>query len=82
MRIWGAHALPLELYLSTITSKIVVYSSAERADTIPQILLYSYMYSMGSDSLAKVAVCYSLGLYLRVLVTEPTTHCKSALTWT
>ncbi len=37
----GAHAHPFTL--STITSKIVVYAPAERADTILQFLLYSFL---------------------------------------
>jgi hypothetical protein len=36
--------------LSTITSKVVVYAPAERADTLPLFLLYPYMYSAGNSS--------------------------------
>ncbi len=32
--------------LSTITSKVVVYGPAERSDTLPLFILYSYMYSV------------------------------------
>jgi len=32
--------------LSTITSKVVVYGPAERSDTLPPFILYSYMYSV------------------------------------
>jgi hypothetical protein len=37
-------------------SKVVVYAPAERADRLPIFLLYAYMYSVGSDSMAKVAI--------------------------
>jgi len=33
--------------LSTITSKVVVYASAERAQYTPLFLIYPYMYSVG-----------------------------------
>ncbi len=57
----GGQALPLSLYLpsrggggarpppftlSTITSKVVVYASADRADALPLFLLCTYMYSV------------------------------------
>ncbi len=34
-------------YISTIPYKVVVYSPAQRADTLPLFLLYHYMYSVG-----------------------------------
>ncbi len=33
-------------YISKSTTYVVVYAPAERADTLPLFLLYSYMYSM------------------------------------
>jgi hypothetical protein len=42
---WGVHAHPFSI--STITYKVVMYAPAERADTLPIFLLYSYMYSVG-----------------------------------
>jgi hypothetical protein len=39
------HAAP-PFTLSTITSNVVVYAPAERADTLPLFLLYPYMYSV------------------------------------
>jgi len=38
---WGVHAHPV-----TITYKVAVYASAERADTLPLFHFYSYMYSV------------------------------------
>jgi hypothetical protein len=32
--------------LSTISSKVLVYAPAERADTLPLFILYSYIYSV------------------------------------
>jgi hypothetical protein len=32
--------------ISSITYKVVVYAPAERADTLPLLLLYPYLYSM------------------------------------
>jgi hypothetical protein len=43
---WGVLALPLPL--STITSKVVVYAPAERADTLLLLLLYPFLLC-GSD---------------------------------
>ncbi len=39
-------ARPPTFTVSTITSKVVVYAPAERADTLPLFLLYPYMYSV------------------------------------
>jgi hypothetical protein len=39
-------ARPPHFTLSTITSKVVVYAPAKRADTLPLFLLYPYMYSV------------------------------------
>ncbi len=43
MRVGGCTPSP---FLSTITSKVVVYAPAERAATLPLFLLYPYMYSV------------------------------------
>jgi hypothetical protein len=45
----GGGARPPFFTLSTITSKVVVYATAERADTLPLFLLYPYMYSLVQD---------------------------------
>jgi hypothetical protein len=37
---------PLPFTVSTITSKVVVYTTAERADTFLLFLLFPYMYSV------------------------------------
>jgi hypothetical protein len=42
-------ALP-SFTISTITYKVVVYAQAERADTLPLLLLYSNMYSVVGTS--------------------------------
>ncbi len=44
MRVGGARPPPFTI--STITYKVAVYAPAERADTLPLFLLYSYMYSV------------------------------------
>jgi hypothetical protein len=47
----GVHAHPPPrptFTISTITSKVVVYAPAERADTLPLFLLYPYKYSVFS----------------------------------
>jgi hypothetical protein len=43
----GGGARPPPLTLSTIASTVEVYVPAERADALPQFLLYPYMYSVG-----------------------------------
>ena len=43
---WVAHAHP-PFTITTITYKVVVYAPAERADTLPLLLVYPYMYSVG-----------------------------------
>jgi hypothetical protein len=48
VRVGGARPPPFTL--STITSKVVVYSPAERADALPLFLLYPYMYSVGKTA--------------------------------
>jgi hypothetical protein len=40
----GCTARPPPFTISTITYKVAVYSSAERADTLHLFLLYAYMY--------------------------------------
>jgi hypothetical protein len=45
VRVGGA-SHPLSLYLPSRTYKVVVYTPAERADTLPLFLLYPYMYSV------------------------------------
>jgi hypothetical protein len=47
VRVGGAPLPPFTL--STITSKVVVYAPAERADALPLFLLYPYMYSVGKS---------------------------------
>ncbi len=42
-------ARPPPFTLPTITSKVVVYAPAERADTLPLFLLYTYMYSVAES---------------------------------
>ncbi len=42
----GGGARPPPFTISTITYKVVVYATAERAETLPLFLLYPYMYSM------------------------------------
>jgi hypothetical protein len=42
----GAGALPPPFLVSTITYKVVMYTPAERADSLPLFLLYPYMYSV------------------------------------
>jgi hypothetical protein len=39
-------ALPHPFTQSTITSEVVGYAPAKRADTFPLLLLYPYMYSV------------------------------------
>jgi hypothetical protein len=41
----GGCARPPPSNLSTFTSKVVVYAPAERADTLPLVLLYPYIHS-------------------------------------
>jgi hypothetical protein len=41
----GCTPIPFH-YISTITYKIVVYTPAERADTLPLFLLYPFVYSV------------------------------------
>jgi hypothetical protein len=41
---------PTPITLSTITYKVVVYAPVERADTLPQFLLYPYMHSVVLES--------------------------------
>ncbi len=48
MRVGGARSPPFTI--STISYKVVVYSPAERADTLPLFLLYPYMYSEGQSN--------------------------------
>ncbi len=50
VRVGGARPPPFTLssIYHTITSKVVVYAPAERADALPLFLLYPYMYSVGS----------------------------------
>jgi hypothetical protein len=40
----GVDGCPHLFTVSTITSKVVVYSPAERPDILPLFLLYPYMY--------------------------------------
>jgi hypothetical protein len=55
----GARTPPFTL--TTITSTIVVYAPAERADTIPLFLLYPYMYSVvPTDTLLIAWISFSL----------------------
>ncbi len=42
----GEGARPSLFILSTITSKVVTYTPAEMADTLPLFLLYPYMKSV------------------------------------
>ncbi len=43
----GGGCTPIPFYyISTITYKVVVCASAERADTLPLFLLYTFMYSV------------------------------------
>jgi hypothetical protein len=42
----GGGARPPSFSISTITYKVVVYATAERADTLLLFLLYPYMYSV------------------------------------
>jgi hypothetical protein len=46
----GGGARPTPFTLSTIMSKVVVYSPAERADTLSLFLLYPYTYSEGTST--------------------------------
>ncbi len=41
-----AGGTPDPFTLSTIVSKVVVYAPAERAETLPLFILYSYMYTV------------------------------------
>jgi hypothetical protein len=41
----GAHPAPFTLF--TITYNVMMYSPAERAETLALFLLYPYMYSVG-----------------------------------
>jgi hypothetical protein len=44
----GAQCTPTPLFtISTITYKVVVCATAEKADTLPLFLLYPYMHSVG-----------------------------------
>jgi hypothetical protein len=43
---WGVGVRPPAFAISTITYKVVVYAPAERADTLPLFLFYTYMYSV------------------------------------
>jgi hypothetical protein len=43
----GGGARPPPFTLSTITSDVVVYAPAVRADTLPLFLLYPHLYSVG-----------------------------------
>jgi hypothetical protein len=42
----GGGKRPPPFTISTITYEVVVYTRAERADTLPLFLLYPYMYSV------------------------------------
>ncbi len=42
----GCTPTPFHYTVSTNTYKVVVYAPAEREDTLPQFLLYSYFYSV------------------------------------
>ncbi len=44
---------PSPFTLSTITSKVVVYSPADKGDTVPLFLLYPYMYSVACTMRSK-----------------------------
>jgi hypothetical protein len=46
MLVWLGRARPPRFTISTIKNKVVVYAPAERADTLPLLLLYPYMYSV------------------------------------
>jgi hypothetical protein len=48
----GGGVLPPSFTKSTITYKVVVYAPAERAETIPLLLLYPYKYSGRSTDLS------------------------------
>ncbi len=56
-------ARPLSFTLSTITSKVVEYTPAERADTLALFLLYPYFYSV---SQARLKACRVKGLHMFV----------------
>jgi hypothetical protein len=43
---WGVHAHPPPFTLSTISYKVVVYAAVVRADTLPLLLLYPYIFSV------------------------------------
>jgi hypothetical protein len=45
----GGARQPHSLYLRAIADKVVVYALAGRAGTLPLILLYSYMCSVGGQ---------------------------------
>jgi hypothetical protein len=49
----GGGALPTLFTLFTITYKVAVYASAERADTLTLFHLYPYVYPVGKTSLCK-----------------------------
>jgi hypothetical protein len=49
----GCTPTPFHYSISTITYKVVVYAPAERADTLPPILLYPNMHSVGEVKLEK-----------------------------
>ncbi len=59
---WGC-TLPPPFTLSTITSKVVVYASAERSDNLPLFLLYPYMYSVAPTTRTADQSVWTLAMY-------------------
>ncbi len=43
----GGVGTPSSFHYTTIIYKVVMYAPADKADTLPLFLLYSYMYSVG-----------------------------------
>jgi hypothetical protein len=62
-------ARPPPFTLSTITSKVVVHALEDMADTLPQFLLYPYMYSVGICTL--YVPMYAYGYVLCTSYTTP-----------